>query len=284
MKVPLLDLSAQLETVREELEKQVLGVIESCQYILGPKVEEIESTIARYSECAYGIGVSSGTDALLVSLMALGIGPGDLVLTSPHSFFATAGVVARLGARPVFVDIDPETYNISPDCLDAWFKKNQAMIPKVKAIVVVHLFGQCAEMERILKCVEPYSIPVIEDAAQSIGATYPSKQGIRKAGSMGILGCLSFFPSKNLGAIGDAGMVVCNSSTIDEKIRLLRTHGAKPKYFHSEIGGNFRMAPIQAAALVAKFPYLAGWHKKRRINAEFYDRVDFLFFSLLCSH
>lgn len=245
-------------------------VLDSGQYILGKKVEELEEKIATYCGTKFGIAVTSGTDALLVSLMAIDLKPGDLVLTTPYSFFATAGVISRLGGVPVFIDIDPKTYNIDPLKLFQWFENNPNK--KVKAIIPVHLYGQSADMDPILQLAKERGIFVIEDGAQSIGATYPSKSGTKVTCSMGDLGCLSFFPSKNLGALGDGGMVVTNDAALAEKVRLLRTHGAKPKYYHSLIGGNFRLAPLQAAALLVKLPFLNKWHEERRKNAEYYDK------------
>lgn len=272
MKVPLLDLNAQLQTIEKDVKAAVNEVIDSTRYIMGPKVEELEAKIAEYAGAKYATGVSSGTDALLISLMALDIGPGDIVITTPFSFFATAGVIARLGATPAFVDIDPDTYNLSPDALRHWFGANKEKIDKVKAIIPVHLYGQCADMDPILEIAGEYNIPVIEDAAQAIGARYPSKAGIKKAGSMGTMGCFSFFPSKNLGAMGDGGMVVTNDAGINEKLNKLRNHGAKPKYYHALIGGNFRLDPIQAAILLVKLPHLDKWHSMRQKNAAYYDR------------
>ena len=271
MKIPLLDLKAQLNLIEKEVKEAVNEVIDSTRYIMGPKVEALESEIAAYSGAKYGTGVSSGTDALLVSLMALSIKPGDLVITTPFSFFATAGVIARLNAKPVFVDIDPDTYNISPDALKQWFETHAEESHRVKAIIPVHLYGQCANMDPICELADAHGIPIVEDAAQAIGAEYPSRSGPKKAGSMGALGCFSFFPSKNLGCIGDGGMVVTNDPGLNEKLKMLRNHGAKPKYYHAMIGGNFRLDPIQAAVLLVKLPHLDQWHTMRQQNAAYYD-------------
>ena len=271
MKVPLLDLKAQLKTIEKEVKDAVNEVIDSTRYIMGPKVVELEAKIAEYAGAKYATGVSSGTDALLISLMALDIGPGDIVITTPFSFFATAGVIARLGATPAFVDIDPDTYNLSPDALRHWFGENREKIDKVKAIIPVHLYGQCAHMDPILKIAENYKIPVVEDAAQAIGSRYPSQSREKRAGTIGAMGCFSFFPSKNLGCMGDGGMVVTNDASIDEKLKKLRNHGAKPKYYHALIGGNFRLDPIQAAILLVKLPHLDKWHSMRQENAAYYD-------------
>ena len=273
MKVPLLDLKAQLDTIRPELFKAVGDVLDSTQYIMGAAVAELEKQIAGYSEVQHAIGVSSGTDALLIALMALDVKPGDLVITTPYSFFATAGVVARLGAWPVFVDIDPATFNLDPQKLKRWFTKNPSSAAKVKAIIPVHLYGQCADLDPILEISARYNVPVIEDAAQAIGARYPSKSGLKKAGTLGSMGCYSFFPSKNLGGIGDGGMIVTNDSALAEKLITLRNHGSHPKYYHSLIGGNFRLDTIQAAALLVKLPYLENWHQARQRNAQYYDKV-----------
>lgn len=273
MKVPLLDLSAQLETLRPEIHEAVAEVIDSCQYIMGPKVEELEGKVQEYLGISHAVGVSSGTDALLVVLMAYGVGPGDIVVTSPYSFFATAGVVARLNAIPAFVDIDPHSYNMDPALLAQWFIAQRKELSHVKAIMPVHLYGQSADMEAILDIGKEYGVPVIEDGAQAIGTTYPTKHGVKKVCTMGDVGCLSFFPSKNLGGVGDGGMVVTNNAAVAEKIRLLRNHGAKPKYFHSMIGGNFRLDPIQAAVLSVKAPHLERWHARRRENAKLYDEL-----------
>ena len=271
MKVPLLDLNAQLKTIETDVKDAVNEVIYSTRYIMGPKVVELEEKIAQYIGTKYAIGVSSGTDALLISLMALDIGPGDIVITTPYSFFSTAGVIARLNATPVFVDIDLDTCNISPDALQQWFETKKEKIDKAKAIIPVHLYGQSTDMDPILEIAGQFDTPVVEDAAQAIGARYPSKTGEKKAGSMGMLGCFSFFPSKNLGAMGDGGMVVTNDGGLAEKLKRLRNHGAKPKYYHALIGGNFRLDPIQAAILLVKLPYLDKWHSMRQENAAYYD-------------
>ncbi len=273
MKVPLLDLKAQLETLHPEMIKAVTEVLDSTHYIMGNQVTELEKQIAAYCGVKHAVGLSSGTDALLIALMALEVKPGDLVITTPYSFFATAGVVARLGAKPVFVDIDAETFNLDPVCLKVWFKKNPSEINKVKAIIPVHLYGQCANLDPILEIAGEHGIPVIEDAAQAIGARYPSKTGVKKAGTLGLMGCYSFFPSKNLGGIGDGGMIVTNDSHLAEKLAKLRNHGSHPKYYHSLIGGNFRLDTIQAAALLVKLPHLENWHAARQKNAAFYDQA-----------
>ncbi len=275
MKVPLLDLQAQLAYLKDDLVAAVTRVVTSTRYIQGPEVEALEKEVAGYSGTRYGIGVSSGTDALLVALMSLGVGPGDLVLTTPYSFFATMGVVLRVGAKPVFADIDPLSYNIDPVKMAEILAADKEK--KIKAIIPVHLYGQCADMKAILRLAEQYGLPVIEDAAQAIGAEYPLKTGegitTVRAGAMGLCGCFSFFPSKNLGGIGDGGMVISQDKDFAEKVSLMRNHGAYPKYYHSLVGGNFRLDPIQAAALRVKLPYLDGWHRKRAENAGVYNRL-----------
>lgn len=275
MKVPLLDLKAQLTSLEAELIDSVTQVLRSTQYINGPEVVGLEKEVAAYSGTKYGIGVSSGTDALLVALMALNIGPGDEVLTTPYSFFATMGVVLRLGARPVFADIDPVSFNIDPTKMREVLAADHHK--KIKAIIPVHLYGQCADMGTIMKIAQEYKLPVVEDAAQAIGAQYPFVENgdtrWQKAGSIGWAGCFSFFPSKNLGGIGDGGMVTCQNEAVANKIELLRNHGANPKYYHSLIGGNFRLDAIQAAALRVKLRHLDSWHRQRKENAARYNAL-----------
>jgi dTDP-4-amino-4,6-dideoxygalactose transaminase len=263
MNVPLLDLKAQYATIQAEVEAAIAEVLQSQHFILGPKVEECEKAISAYSNCAFGIGVSSGSDALLVSLMAEGIGSGDEVITTPYTFFATAGAIARLGAVPVFVDIDPRTYNIDTAGMA------EKITPRTRAIMPVHLYGQMADMDPIMRLAEERDLVVIEDAAQAIGAEYKG----RRAGSIGHYGCFSFFPSKNLGAAGDGGMVVTNDPQRADKLRCLRAHGSKPKYYHKVVGGNFRLDAIQAAVVSAKLVHLDGWTAARQRNAQRYDRL-----------
>lgn len=275
MKVPLLDLQAQLVDLEDELIAAVGRVVRSTRYIQGPEVVGLEEEIAQYSGARYGIGVSSGTDALLVALMALNIGPGDEVLTTPYSFFATMGVILRLGARPVFADIDPVSFNVDPVKMAEILAADKDK--RIKAIIPVHLYGQCADMNAIMQLAHDFDIPVIEDAAQAIGAEYPFVEDgtVRriKAGAMGLAGCFSFFPSKNLGGIGDGGMVITQDEGFAKRIDLLRNHGAYPKYYHSLIGGNFRLDPIQATALRVKLPHLDSWHGRRAANAEVYNNL-----------
>lgn len=259
--VPLLDLKIQYAAIKDEIETAVHEVIESQRFILGPEVEALEQEVAEYCGCRHAVGVSSGTDAILATLMALGVSPGDEVITTPFTFFATAGSIVRLGATPVFVDIEPDTFNIDPQHLE------QAVGPKTKALMPVHLFGQCAEMDPILEVADKHGLPVVEDAAQAIGAEYKG----RRAGSMGTAGCFSFFPSKNLGAFGDGGMVTTNDAQLAEQLRILRNQGAQPKYHHAVIGGNFRLAAIQAAVLRVKLKHLDSWSEQRHANASFYS-------------
>jgi len=261
MNVPLLDLKAQYATIREEIRESIDRVCESQHFILGPEVAALEAEVATFCGAHFAVGVSSGTDALLAALMAIGIEAGDEVITTPYSFFASAGVIARLGGRPVFVDIDLPTFNLN---LEAAVGK---ITPRTKVIMPVHLFGSCAEMDPVLAAAEEHDIAVVEDAAQAIGAFDPKG---RKAGTIGLIGCFSFFPSKNLGAFGDGGMAVTNDEALAEAIRTLRVHGSKPKYYHRIVGGNFRLDAIQAAVLRVKLRYLRGWTDARRANARRY--------------
>ncbi|PKN49030.1 MAG: transcriptional regulator [Deltaproteobacteria bacterium HGW-Deltaproteobacteria-16] len=274
MRVPLLDLHGQMAPLRDEILAAVTEVIDSTQYILGPKVEQFEKNVAAYCGSRYGIGVASGTDALLAALMGLGIGPGDAVLTTPYSFFATMGCILRLGASPVFADIDPVTYNIDPERMTEALAQDAKGKKRIKAIIPVHLYGQCADMGRILALAKQYNLPVVEDAAQAIGAVYPMKSGgqtvWQRAGSMGEAGCFSFFPSKNLGGIGDGGLITCNDPELAERIRIIRVHGGAPKYHHGVVGGNFRIDPIQTVVLDIKLSRLPEWHRERRRNAATY--------------
>lgn len=270
MKVPLLDLKPQYQQIKTDVEAEMAEIVESQYFILGPKVEKLEREIAEYCQVKDAVGVSSGTDALLIALMAAGVNAGDLVLTTPYTFFATGGCISRLGARPVFVDIDPLTYNISPEALTQVYDDLSAVAKtRVKAVIPVHLYGQCAEMDPILAWARSNQVVVIEDAAQAIGSEY---QG-RRAGSMGDYGCFSFFPSKNLGAFGDGGIVTVTSEENAEALRALRMHGSKTKYYHKLIGGNFRLDALQAAVVSIKLKYLDGWSKKRQENARRYDTL-----------
>lgn len=262
MKVPLLDLKPQYRALKSELDAALLRVSESQYFILGPEVKKLEADIARYSGCRFGIGLSSGTDALLIALMALDIGAGDEVITSPYTFFATAGTIARTGAKPVFVDIDPGSFNISPAGIE------KAITPRTRAIMPVHLYGRVADMDPIMAIARKHGLRVIEDAAQAIGSE--DARG-RRACSMGDIGCLSFFPTKNLGAFGDAGACVTNDEQLAAKLFKLRVHGMEPKYYHELIGGNFRLDEIQAAVLNVKLPHLDAWSAARQRNAAFYD-------------
>jgi dTDP-4-amino-4,6-dideoxygalactose transaminase len=260
MRVPLLDLQAQYASIRGEIRSALDRVLDAQRFILGPEVDELEREIAAYCHCAHAIGVSSGTDALHAALMAIDLKPGDEVITTPYSFFATGGVIARLGATPVFVDIDPRTYNIDATGIEA------KISPRTRAIMPVHLYGQMANMPPIMEIARRRSLFVIEDAAQAIGAELHGN----RAGSIGDLGCFSFYPSKNLGGFGDGGMITTNNAGLAERVRLLRSHGCKTKY-HSEIlGGNFRLDEIQAAVLRVKLKYLDGWTEGRRKNASLY--------------
>jgi dTDP-4-amino-4,6-dideoxygalactose transaminase len=263
MKVPLLDLKAQYLAIKTELDAAIAEVMDSQHFILGPKVEECEKAIARYCGCSHAIGMSSGSDALLACLMAENIGPGDEVITTTYTFFATVGAIARLGATPIFVDIDPVTYNLDTAQMAS------RVTEKTRAIIPVHLYGQMADMDAVMQVAEKHGLIVIEDAAQAIGAKYRGRQ----AGTIGHYGCFSFFPSKNLGAAGDGGMVVTNDAQRADKLRCLRGHGSKPKYHHKIIGGNFRLDAIQAAVVSAKLPHLDDWTVARQRNAKRYDQL-----------
>lgn len=270
MKVPLLDLKAQYQTIKDEILNVTAGIFESQYFILGPHVEKLEKEIAEYCHVKYSLGVSSGTDALIIALMAAGIGPGDSVITTPYTFFATAGSIARVGAKPVFVDIDPDTYNISPEKIsEAVCSMKAAERVHLKAIMPVHLYGQCADMDPILDIAKKFNLLVIEDAAQAIGSEYKG----RRAGSIGGFGCFSFFPSKNLGAFGDGGIVTVKAAAFYEKLNILRVHGSHPKYYHRYVGGNFRLDAIQAAVVSVKLKYLDGWTKARQNNAKRYVKL-----------
>jgi len=258
--VPLLDLKAQYEPLRDQILTAITRVCDSQRFILGPETLALERALAEMLGVTDAVGVSSGTDALLVAMMALGIGPGDEVITSTYSFFATAGCISRLGARPVLVDIDPVTYNIDPAGVA------RALTPKTRAILPVHLYGHCADMDALIPIAAGAGVPVIEDACQSIGATWHGRQ----AGAMGAAGCFSFFPSKNLGAFGDGGLVTTQDAALAAEIRLLRGHGAQRRYYHDKVGGNFRLDELQAAVLRVKAPYLSGWTAARRRNADRY--------------
>lgn len=258
--VPLLDLKAQYAAIREEIREAIDRVADSQHFILGPEVEALETEIAEYSQCKYGIGVSSGSDALLVCLIAMDLKAGDEVITTPYTFFATAGAISRLGGKPVFVDIDPLTYNIDPNKIEA------AITPRTRAIMPVHLYGQMADMNPIMEIAQRHKLIVIEDAAQAIGSEFEG----RRAGSIGDFGCFSFFPSKNLGGFGDGGLVTAQDSQLADRIKLLRNHGYRPKYYNKVIGGNFRLDAIQAAVLRVKLKYLDQWTAGRQRNANRY--------------
>lgn len=267
MPVPLLDLKAQYQTIKDDCLRVTRDIYESQHFILGPYVEKLEKEIAEYCGTTYAVGVSSGTDALLLSLMVAGIGQGDRVITTPYTFFATAGAISRVGAVPVFVDILPDTYNIDPEKIAAVLSGMPVATRKtVKAVIPVHLYGQCANMDAILAIAKEYELTVIEDAAQAIGAEYKGK----RAGAMGDFGCFSFFPSKNLGGFGDGGIVTTRSRDMYERLVMLRVHGSHPKYYHRYIGGNFRLDAIQAAIVSIKLKYLDDWTRARRENARSY--------------
>lgn len=263
MQIPLLDLKAQYNSIKNEIDNAVIGVLESGQYVLGPNVKKLEDEIAAYCGVRFGIGVANGTDALMLCLAAHGVGPGDEVITSPYTFFASAEAVSQVGATPVFVDIDPRTYNLDVSQVEAKINRN------TKAIIPVHIFGQMAKMDAVMELAYKHGLFVIEDACQAIGAEYKGQ----KAGSVGHAACFSFFPTKNLGGYGDGGMVVTNDPELADKIKLLRVHGSKPKYYHSVIGYNSRLDEIQAAVLRVKFKYIDKWNEERAIKAEKYNKL-----------
>ena len=278
MKVPLLDLKPQYTPLAAEIQEAIARVCASQAFILGPAVRELEAKVGAYSQCRFGIGVSSGTDALLLALMALGIGGGDAVITSPFTFFATAGTIARAGARPLFCDIDPATFNLSAGAVESFIAGqcesrggtlvHRASGGRVRALMPVYLYGQIADMSAVSSLAARHGLKVIEDAAQAIGAEDSAQ---KRAGSFGDVGCLSFFPTKNLGAFGDAGMCVTNDAALAERMEILRVHGGKPKYYHAFIGGNFRIDELQAAVLNIKLKHLDEWSAGRQRNAAFYD-------------
>ncbi len=263
MKVPLLDLKRQYQSVKPELDSAIMNVLAHTQFILGPDVKQFEEEAAAFCGIKHAIGVASGTDALLLALRACGVGPGDEVITSTFSFFASAGVISRLGATPVFADIDPKTYNVTADQIA------KKVTSKTKAIMPVHIYGQMVDMDPLMELANSKKIPVVEDAAQAIGAKYKGK----KAGTLGRFGCFSFFPSKNLGGLGDGGMVTCQSDEDAELVRKLRVHGSKPKYYHSLVGYNSRLDSLQAAALSVKLKYLESWTGGRRKRAARYNQL-----------
>ncbi|MBN2139242.1 MAG: DegT/DnrJ/EryC1/StrS family aminotransferase [Sedimentisphaerales bacterium] len=263
MQIPLLDLKAQYKTCKDEILRAITDVCESQAFALGPAVRAFEENIASYCGCKYAIGVSSGTDALLLSLMALGVGPGDEVITTPFTFFASAGCIARLGATPVFADVDANSYNIDPDDIE------RKITDKTKVIMPVHLFGQVAAMKAIGETARQHGLSIVEDAAQAIGAS----QDGTKAGGFGDFGCFSFYPTKNLNAFGDGGLIVTSNKALAEKSKILRNHGQDPTYFYKVIGGNFRLDSIQAAVLDVKLKYVDSWNDKRRQNAAIYDEI-----------
>jgi dTDP-4-amino-4,6-dideoxygalactose transaminase len=280
MRVPLLDLSEQYSNLAEPIRKRLDEVLGTQRFILGPQVAKFEKAIGSFTGAAHAIGVSSGTDALLAVFMAMHIGPTDAVITTPYSFFATAGCVARVGARPLFVDIDARTYNMSPVELQKFLRDecerrrgelvHRASGSRVRAIVPVHLFGLCCDMDSIVRLAREHDLPLIEDAAQAIGAQCVVSSATRQAGTIGLCGCFSFYPSKNLGAAGDAGLITCQEAKLSERIRVCRDHGMAPRYYHQFVGGNFRLDEIQAAILDVKLPHLPEWSMARRRAADFY--------------
>lgn len=268
-RIPLINLQAQYAAIQDDILRAIREVCRTQRFVLGERGRQLEEAIARLVRVPEAIGVSSGTDALLVSLMALGIGPGDEVITTPFTFFATAGSISRAGARPVFVDIEPERLMLDPQRFADAAKRRRGHGRRLKAVIPVHLFGQCADMSSILDTAKRHKLAVIEDAAQALGAQCDGKP----AGSMGTTGCFSFFPTKNLGAFGDAGMVVTSDRALAKRIRLLRNHGSHPKYYHPLLGGNFRLDELQAAVLLVKLPHLARWNAARQARADTYQQL-----------
>jgi len=262
MAVPLLDLTRQYGPIRADIDRAIKKVFDHCGFILGPEVKQLESELAAFCGTSHALGVASGTDALLLALRACGVGPGDEVITSAFSFFASAGVISHLGAKPVFVDIEPETFNIDPGAVE------KAISPRTKVIMPIHLFGQCADMDPLMALAHKHGLKVVEDAAQAIGSMYKG----RKAGSIGNLGCFSFFPTKNLGCAGDGGLIVTSDDELAERVRILRQHGGKTEYLHQIVGYNSRLDTLQAAVLLVKLPHLAGWTEARRTHAARYDK------------
>ena len=275
MNIPFLDLKAQYKSIQEEIDQKILEVVSSQKFVLGSEVEALEQEIAAYCRTEYAVGVSSGSDALIISLMAFDLKENDAVITTPFTFFATAGAVARIKAKPIFCDIEEKSYNLDTDKLEEHLDslaKNQDVL-SIKAIIPVHLYGQCVDMAPLLALARKYELFVIEDAAQAIGSEYPAPDGIKKACSLGDVGILSFFPSKNLGGFGDGGMVLTDDDKLAQKLKLLRVHGSRNKYFYDILGGNFRLDALQAAVLRVKLKHLDDWQQKRREKASYYDRI-----------
>jgi dTDP-4-amino-4,6-dideoxygalactose transaminase len=277
--VPFFDLKRQFRSLRNDILEEIAAVCDSQLFILGPKVEMLEKAVSSICGDRHAVGMSSGTDAELALLMGLGIGPGDAIVTSPFTFFATAGGAARLGVELIFIDIDRDTFNLSPTCLEEFFssgctlgegglRANEGRL--VKAVIPVHLFGLCSAMDEILLICSRFRVPVIEDAAQAIGAEYPSSNGLKRAGGIAEFGFLSFYPTKNLGAFGDAGMALAKDPAMATRLKIIRNHGMEPKYCHDVVGGNFRLDALQAAVLLKKLPYLGAWSRRRWEIAQYY--------------
>jgi dTDP-4-amino-4,6-dideoxygalactose transaminase len=275
MDIPFLDLKAQYKSIRDEINETILDVVSSQKFVLGSEVEDLEKEIAEYSSVKFGVGVSSGSDALIISLMAFGVGENDAVITTPFTFFATAGAISRLKARPVFCDIEEKGYNMDPGKFEELLRDHakEQRSSSIKAAIPVHLYGQCVDMTPILDLAKKHELFVIEDAAQAIGSEYPAPDGQKKACSMGDVGILSFFPSKNLGGYGDGGMVLTDDEQLAQKLKLLRVHGSRNKYFYDVLGGNFRLDALQAAVLRVKLKHLDDWQRNRRERASYYDRI-----------